>query len=542
MNKIKIIFIVTSLIAGMLFSCSSDTKIAAENDLQASAAEPIKIMGVDVINFKDYTEICAVNDRTDIDLIGDLYLNGIRVPIDRTEKTFYLTVAAGDELSKYKLTYSKTDTHIKFVENPDLTLPVAEAAASGKSYKLFAYDNIGYALYKIVFTYLPVMTIDNKGSVDNADYPITTDETEAKMTLTDNGIRYESDIVINIRGGSSQSFPKAGYKMNLVSEGGQNDLNLLEMREDDDWILLALYSDESKIRDRLSADLWSAFGAINNNYGIHNGTQIKYMELILNGRYWGLYGLTVPVDKKQQDISEKKSEILCKTESWEIPGSDKLRKSDSEQTVDSIVMKHPREPDNYSWNIVADLVELIYESDDDVFYDEIGEKTDIENVLDYWILVNVISGEDNAWKNMYITFKRMNSAYTALICPWDCDLSWGVTWDGDAGLLWQYKEKELTEMIGGGQLPNRMILLDVNDARKKLETRWKKLRKGILSDDELIRHVESLTSEIKKSGAWSREIKRWPSGGHAPDDNLYIKKFIKNRMEFLDEYIEKINR
>ncbi|MHB1152652.1 MAG: CotH kinase family protein [Eubacteriales bacterium] len=542
MNKIKYFVLITVLIMGMIFSCSDETAVIAEEKPGAAESEAAKIMDVEVISYVDYAKICAENEQTTVNIIENLCLNDIPVPYDSIDNSYYLTIAADDHLNKYKLTHDSREVCIKFVEGLDLNFSLAEAAASGKSYKLFAYDSSSYLLCKIVFTYMPVMTIDNNGIVDDYNYPIASAETDAKMTLTYAGTRQESEIIINIRGGSSRAFPKVSYKMNLVSGSDQNNLNLIGMREDDDWVLLAIYTDESKIRDRLSYDLWSAFGAKNNNYGIHNGAQIKYIELILNGRYWGLYGLVVPVDKKQQNINDKKGEILCKTESWDIPKSSELRRADSAQTVDSIVMNHPKEPNKVSWGIVADFVELIYESDDNVFMDKIADTADIGNVLDYWILVNVISGEDNAWKNMYITFKKDISGYTALVCPWDCDLSWGVTWDGDGALFWQYKEKELTRLIGAGELPNRLILLDVNGARRKLQIRWKALRKGILSDDSLIRQVDMLTDEIKKSGTWDREIKRWPSGGHVLDDNLYIKNFIKGRMKFLDEYIEKINR
>ncbi len=523
-----------------LFSCGGDdTDVLAENN---SLPKIQQIMGIDIVPYEEYHIMCAEYEQTTKKVINDLYINDIPVPYDSVDNTYYVTVASGKDRDKYKLTYDGEDVVVKFVETPDLSIPFEELISQGKSYKLFVYNETNYALCKLVFTFMPVMTIDNFGKVDDIKHPIGSEDVKAAMTLTDAKEQHLSDIIINIRGGSSRAFPKLGYKINLVKGEEAQDLNLLDMREDDDWVLIPIYTDESKIRDRMSYDLWSSFGALNNNYGIHNGVKIKYIELIINGHYWGLYGLVVPVDKNQQQISDKKGEILLKTESWEIPSSEKLRATISENAVDSIVMKHPQTANRESWNITADLVELIYESDDDVFSDQIAGIVDIGNVLDYWILVNVISGEDNAWKNMYITFKRDNNGYTALVCPWDCDLSWGVTWDENAPLFWQYRKTHLVKMIGAGDLPNRIILLDINGARKKLQTRWKTLRRGILSDDELIKRVDALTNEIKEAGTWNREIKRWPSGGHVDDDNTYMKGFIKDRMAFLDEYIEKINK
>ncbi|MDD4771982.1 MAG: CotH kinase family protein [Eubacteriales bacterium] len=539
MKKIKVLIFIALLLFSVLFACSDDI---GGNQYGNTITES-KVMGIEVMKIDDYTKICVENEQTTDNIIGDLYINDIQIPYDSENNVYYITVASGDNLNKYKLTHSAgTAVSLKILENTELELSLEEIISAGKNYKLFAYNNTQYLLCRLIFTYMPVMTIDNSGTVVDYNYPITPDISEGFMTLTDAGTKQKSDILINVRGGSSRAFPKVSYKMNLVADGKKNDMNLLGMRNDDDWVLLAIYTDESKIRDRLSYDLWSAFAAKNNNFGLHNGPQIKYIELILNGRYWGLYGLVVPVDKKQQKIDDVQSEILCKIESWEIPKAAEIRESASARSVDSIFMKHPDEPDEASWNIVADLVGLIFESDDDVFMKEIAKVVDIDNVLDYWILVNVISGEDNGWKNMFMTFKRNYSGYTALLCPWDCDLSWGVTWDADAPLFWQYREKELTEFIGAGVLPNRIILSDVNGARKKLSNKWRSLRRGVLSDDALINRVSELTDELKSSGTWDREVQRWPSGGHVYDDNGYIKNFIKGRMKFLDDYIEKINR
>jgi hypothetical protein len=537
MKKTLVIFLIIIFIVGAFFSCKDDAETGSDEKQKTE-----KFMETGIISSDEYMVICSENDLTSVNMVENLLFNGNLVPYDNNENTYYITLSVSDKWDKGKLTQDNSNVSIYFIESDYLDMTKAEAISSGKHYKLFAFDSLNYILCNIVFTYMPVMTIDNNDTVYDYDYPITAADTKAKMTLTGIGSREESDIIIHTRGGSSGMFPKTGYKMNLVSDGKQNNLNLLDMREDDDWVLLAIYTDESKIRDRMVQELWSSFAAKNNDYGINNGSQIKYIELILNGRYWGLYGLVVPVDKKQQDLNDKKGEILCKTESWDIPSSDKLRKAGQADTVDSIVIKSPQVPNQANWNVVADLVELIFESDDKTFADNIASAVDIDNVIDYWIMINVTSCDDNSWKNMYITFKQKNDGYTALVCPWDCDLSLGVTWDENAALFWQYKEKELTELIGAGNLPNRILNLNVNGAQKKLQTCWKALRQDILSNEALTKQVDTLTDEIKNSGTWDREVIRWPSGGHVLDDNTYIKNFISKRMIFLDNYIAEFNQ
>ena len=69
------------------------------------------------------------------------------------------------------------------------------------------------------------------------------------------------------RGRTSLSFLKKSYKVEL-----NNSYSLLGMGKDDDWILDALYTDSSKVRNKLSYDLWNL---INDNQVIKYYTDQK---------------------------------------------------------------------------------------------------------------------------------------------------------------------------------------------------------------------------------------------------------------------------
>ena len=64
------------------------------------------------------------------------------------------------------------------------------------------------------------------------------------------------------------------------------------MRSDNKWILNALYSDTSKIREMMAVGLWNEISPE------LQGTRIKYVEVFVNGFYRGIYGLMEPIDKK----------------------------------------------------------------------------------------------------------------------------------------------------------------------------------------------------------------------------------------------------
>jgi hypothetical protein len=63
---------------------------------------------------------------------------------------------------------------------------------------------------------------------------------------------------LEIRGKTSQMFPKKGWNLSLVKENNSPyKTTLFGLREDDDWKLNALYPDGTKVREALAMELWN---------------------------------------------------------------------------------------------------------------------------------------------------------------------------------------------------------------------------------------------------------------------------------------------
>jgi len=103
--------------------------------------------------------------------------------------------------------------------------------------------------------------------------------------LTDTGadLNYSGRIGIELRGSSSQDLPKKGYGLTTLQADNtsNNNVSILGMPSENDWILNGLAFDPSLIRDYLSYNLARQMG----NYA----TRTVYCELMLNGEYRGLY-------------------------------------------------------------------------------------------------------------------------------------------------------------------------------------------------------------------------------------------------------------
>ena len=105
---------------------------------------------------------------------------------------------------------------------------------------------------------LPIVVIDTDGQEILDDPRII-----AHMGIIDNGTGinhindplngYDGQISIEIRGSSSQMFPKKQYALETQDIDGENlNVSILDMPEENDWILYAPYSDKSLLRNFLA--------------------------------------------------------------------------------------------------------------------------------------------------------------------------------------------------------------------------------------------------------------------------------------------------
>lgn len=103
---------------------------------------------------------------------------------------------------------------------------------------------------------LPLIIINTDGQPIVDEPKIT-----ASMGIIDNGLgvrnnvtdpfnNYNGKIGIEIRGSSSQSFPKKQYSVELRDNAGAGiKASLLGMPSEEDWVLFAPYNDKSLMRD-----------------------------------------------------------------------------------------------------------------------------------------------------------------------------------------------------------------------------------------------------------------------------------------------------
>ena len=153
-------------------------------------------------------------------------------------------------------------------------------------------------------SHLPLIMIDTYGA-DIPDEPripaymgIISNESGTN-NVSDSFNNYDGHITIERRGNSSQWNDKTPYRFETVDEDGENNnVELLGMPEENDWVLYAPWQDKTMIRNVLIYQLSNDIGRY--------APRTRFAELFLNDEYMGVYVLMEKIkrDNNRIDISK----------------------------------------------------------------------------------------------------------------------------------------------------------------------------------------------------------------------------------------------
>ncbi len=371
---------------------------------------------------------------------------------------------------------------------------------------------------------LPVVRID-------ADRPIRDEpKTRARVRVTMRaGTRlrtvYSGWAGIEIRGNTSQQWPKKSYAVELRTAGGTDrEVPLLGMPADDDWVLYAAYGDASLIRNAVGYDLARWTGRWT--------PATRFVEVVLNGRFHGVYALTERIELSRERLH--------------VPGRDltgpylleltSARQAPRKPHVLGPVTRVPLayvEPDardltgsqrRYLREYVGRIERALYHGAED-WRAVLDERAAIDHVLIQELFRNI-----DAFR-----------ASTYMVKPPGRSLELGPVWDLDLA-LGNYPRRASGVVTGSTMTarPWSMRLLDDPTFRAGLATRWRELRaRGLFAalTAAVDRHVATLTA----AGIVRREFRRWPRPWPLPaarrthaDEIRYLRAWLVARVAWMD--------
>ncbi len=484
-----------------------------------------------------------------------IFFNEEKLFYDEKSHTYYYSLIEGSDSAlnpRIRIETIREDARAAF------TSEITEELIENNTPILFSvYNDVGYELFYLRCTTLPMINIDC--DIENLS---STEDEAMSLTLFDNREGaprriIKSEGLIHKRGGSSAHFPKRSYRISLKTDslGGNkrsNRQSLLGMRQDDDWILYAGYSDPEKIRNVFSQNLWYESCRYDNDLKRSTGTEYKYFELFINSKYYGLYAICYPIDEKEMELNGNRLEqALYK---YEDSLGDEVVINDYGR-IGGIVVKYPGKEDSddelAKYGDRADSLDysLLFEYYD--FLDrnradnnELLYGIDLRNAMDITLFINMIQGEDHAVEpdkmaNLFLALFKDEKGVKGLFAPWDMDRTWGNHCDESSvsDVLAYYNSPEENFILNCGYFA-QIIKNDKDTYNRLLSEKYEILRHGAWSDDRIFEMLDEYEAQIFDSGAFLRDKERWPGGSfEEPKIKLSrFKEYVSERLEYCDNY------
>lgn len=377
------------------------------------------------------------------------------------------------------------------------------------------------------FTTLPTVRIVTPNAIVN--------EPKCLARLTVNNIDNNrstttSFIGIEIRGNISQSYPKKSYSFSFLNSLNARDKSskaLFGWEKRENWILDAAYNDPSRLRNKVSFGLWKAM-----NPAQYRGLKFQWVEVYLNNQRLGLYNLSEQLNAQHLNVEQSEA-VLYKAVTWGGATSfDYLNTHPpARDNWEGWEQKYPDPGQQFRWQPLYDLRDWASNSSAVDFIGGIATQVDLANLLDYYIFIFWIGAIDNHGKNTYWLREENDQAFVVL--PWDLDLTWGRDgWGNSAGLS--------IDFLPNSSLYNRLLTLNPDNFRGKLQTRWQQLRATLATPIAIHDHLEASFQEIKATNIIQIENEVWGQDLDLDREQASMESWINARLVFLDAYFSSL--
>lgn len=371
---------------------------------------------------------------------------------------------------------------------------------------------------------------------------------------------YDGFVGIELRGASSQwAFPKKGYGLETrLPDGSNNNVELLGLPKENDWVLNGPYSDKALIRNALAYTLAAEI--------MEYAPRVVFCELVLNGDYQGIYLLTEKI-KRDNDRVDVKENITDDLDGGFIIKIDKQAGGSNLGWYSHV--SPITDPDYFQYyQYHYPKAENITESQESTIRSYIDEFEEIMDSKEYkdsingypslideqsfidFILINEISKNVDAYRlSTFLHKNSMDFSDEIKAGPvWDFNLSFGnadYCTDGNPE-GWVISNFNFACPDDIYQIPFwwNKLLKDEN-FNSKGRARWLQLRATSFSQENMHDLIDSLSFSL--ASAQSRNFEQWPVldeyvwpnyyvGGSYEAEIMYLKNWVTNRLQWMDKY------
>lgn len=382
-------------------------------------------------------------------------------------------------------------------------------------------------------------------------------------SISDSANIYYGNIGIEIRGATSAGYPQTPYGFETRDAmGGNNNVSLLGMPEENDWVLLSNYNDKSFVRNLLAQHLFSEMG--------HYAPRMTLCEMRLDSVYRGIYLIGEKIKRDDNRVA------IATLDSVENAGDDvtggyifksDIAFGDNHWTSNYSPIDHPDldvkfvyyypkkdeitfQQKSYLAAFVDSMETLLYGPD---FTDPLlGYRSHLDesSFIDYFLVNELSRNNDGFKKSRYYHKDKFSNGGRLKAGPtWDFDWAWKnisgcSVFSQTDGSGWAHHINDCpTDNVSPGWY---IKLLEDSTFANALRCRYETLREQILSNEYLDIYIDSVANLV--SNAQERHYQKWPTLGFnvgtpevgpIPDtfqgEIDFLKDWIALRLGWLDE-------
>lgn len=280
-------------------------------------------------------------------------------------------------------------------------------------------------------TQLPIMKLNgNEFLADKSNHSTMTFDYQDPKT----GEKQTGYAEVNWSGSSTQLLPKKSYKVKLYKDQQLTDKLKLKFfsdaKKDNTYQLKANETDPTMARNLVNANIWQSMVSSESNLPQqlketpHLGSVEGYPLLVfVNGKGRGLYTLTTDksgklwgMDKDNPDQIAIQGNVNNAPAEMFDKGDAKVDDTDfSSESADTIT--------DTAKNNLNDFISFVSQSSDQEFKDKLRRYIDLNNVIDYYLFINVLGAYDQIAKNA--TYLSYDGGRTWRMTAYDNDLTLG---------------------------------------------------------------------------------------------------------------------
>jgi hypothetical protein len=393
---------------------------------------------------------------------------------------------------------------------------------------------------------LPLILI-NTGGTEIPDEP----KIDAQMGIIDNGSdelnfltdsfnNYNGNIGIEIRGSSSTLFEKKSFALETrLPNGENNNVSLLGMPDENDWVLNGPYSDKSLLRNVLSFHIGNSMGRY--------APRTRWCEVFINDQYQGVYVLMEKIkrDDNRVDIATLTPEDISGDEltggyifsadrddegyesGWYSPFTQLLFYKYQDPDFDQLQPEQKEYLSSYFTNFEEAM-------DASKSPDTYEQYIDVSSFIDYWIATEIFKHIDNFKLSFFMYKKKESNGGKIHFGPlWDLNLGYGnfdFAQDPDPE-GWSYIWADY-----GVLRPTWVYDLSEDPAiQNEINCRWKELRTQSLHTDSLLQFIDQNAAVLED--AQIRNFQRWPILGTYVWPNAFIGETYQEEINYLQIWL-----